>query len=549
MPEAGGGYRMAVRRDWRTRALVLIFSGLIAVTVFLIWSFSTAELNRDVEATRSAEAILRARLDRETGLRGYLNTRSPEFLEPYEAGRTGYLRAINAVRDHAGEDEEVARLLRRQDELSRAWDTSAETSIAHVRRADRGLRVGDARSRKLMMDEMRALNARLVKHLDDERTADESFVTELTILAIAFITLIGLVLGYLLVDRPARRRAVHAAEQREFGDSLQMADNEEEAYGLLARQLARTVEGGRAVVLNRNNSADRLEAATPLSTDSPIGSRLVGATPRSCLAVRKGSTHVQSGSREALMQCEICGGLDRSTMCVPSLIAGEVIGSSLVAKAAGGFSEEERTHVQAAVSQAAPVLANLRNLRLAERRAATDALTGLANNRATQDNLKRLLAIAHRTGRPLTVILLDLDHFKSINDTFGHPVGDDVLEAVGAVLTSNVRASDFAGRYGGEEFVVLLPETDAEGATTVAEKMRHALTMLHVPVYTGRVTASFGVAAYPEHGADPDLLLAAADEALYRAKADGRNLVRVAEAREEGVRPEAVQPDEARTRD
>ena len=340
-----------------------------------------------------------------------------------------------------------------------------------------------------------------MRYLEDERTGDEASIIDLTIAMILAITAMGLALSYFAVDRPARRRRLHAARQQEFGETLQLADTEPEAYGLLARQLARTVgEGGKAVVLNRNNSADRLEAATPLSEDSKLAPRLAGATPRACLAVRKGGAH-----------------------------------------------EQGRGRVVASVAQAAPVLANLRNLRIAERRAATDGLTGLANNRATQDNLKRHIAIAARIRHPLSVILLDLDHFKSINDSFGHGVGDDVLSAVGTVLTSNVRASDFVGRYGGEEYVVVLPETDLEGATTVAEKVRQALTMLHVPSYTGRISASFGVAGYPDHGAESDLLLAAADEALYRAKHDGRNTVRQAQPRSEptlpgeGVRPEAVQ--------
>ena len=124
------------------------------------------------------------------------------------------------------------------------------------------------------------------------------------------------------------------------------------------------------------------------------------------------------------------------------------------------------------VTQAAPVLANLRNLALAEARAATDALTGLPNKRACADTLKRMVAHAGRSVSPLSALLLDLDHFKQINDTFGHGIGDDALAAVGDVISTNLRTSDFAGRYGGEEFLVLLPDTDREGAAQAAEKLR-----------------------------------------------------------------------------
>ena len=105
------------------------------------------------------------------------------------------------------------------------------------------------------------------------------------------------------------------------------------------------------------------------------------------------------------------------------------------------------------VTQAAPVLANLRNLALAEARAATDALTGLPNKRACADTLKRMVALPGRSVSPLSALLLDLDHFKQINDTFGHGIGDDALAAVGEVISANLRTSDFAGRYGGEEFI------------------------------------------------------------------------------------------------
>jgi diguanylate cyclase (GGDEF)-like protein len=112
------------------------------------------------------------------------------------------------------------------------------------------------------------------------------------------------------------------------------------------------------------------------------------------------------------------------------------------------------------VTQAAPVLANLRNLALAEFRASTDGLTGLPNKRTIQDTIKRMTAQASRTASPLSAIAFDLDHFKQINDSYGHGRGDDVLATVGAVLSETVRISDFVGRNGGEEFIILLPNTD-----------------------------------------------------------------------------------------
>jgi diguanylate cyclase (GGDEF)-like protein len=139
-----------------------------------------------------------------------------------------------------------------------------------------------------------------------------------------------------------------------------------------------------------------------------------------------------------------------------------------------------------------------------------------------------MVAQAGRTITPMAVILIDLDHFKRINDTQGHGKGDEVLAAVGDVLSNEVRASDFVGRYGGEEFVAILPDTDRPGGAEVAEKLRRAVSKISVPYLEQTVSASFGVAAYPVDAIDPEMLLRIADRALYVAKENGRNRVEVA---------------------
>ena len=212
---------------------------------------------------------------------------------------------------------------------------------------------------------------------------------------------------------------------------------------------------------------------------------------------------------------------------MPSLVSGEVIGAVLIEHPAP-LDREQRDSVSDSVAQAAPVLANLRNLAIAETRAATDALTGLPNRRACQDNLKRLVAHVSRSVSPLSAILLDLDHFKQINDRDGHGAGDDVLAAVGEVLAGSVRASDFAGRYGGEEFLILLPDTEIDGALQTAEKVRAAIQTIDVPKVERQITASCGVAAYPTDALDADTLVRMADRALYSAKGAGRNRVELA---------------------
>jgi diguanylate cyclase (GGDEF)-like protein len=139
-------------------------------------------------------------------------------------------------------------------------------------------------------------------------------------------------------------------------------------------------------------------------------------------------------------------------------------------------------------------------------------------------------ANASRALSPLSALALDLDHFKQINDRFGHGRGDDVLATVGATLAATVRASDYVARNGGEEFLVLLPDTDAGQAAIVAEKLRAAIAQVAVAGVDGGITLSVGIASIPEHAADGDQLMRNADRALYAAKTNGRNRVEVAVA-------------------
>lgn len=168
-----------------------------------------------------------------------------------------------------------------------------------------------------------------------------------------------------------------------------------------------------------------------------------------------------------------------------------------------------------------------------ERLTVTDSLTGISNRRHLTAVLDHEVASARRSGLPLSVLLIDVDRFKQVNDTFGHQAGDAVLAQVAGIVVRNVRATDAAGRWGGEEFVVTCPGTAAQAGAAVAEKLRAAIDAHSFPV-VGKVSCSIGVAEWLE-GESVGLLLARADAALYRAKSDGRNCTAVA-----GPLPSAV---------
>ncbi len=164
-----------------------------------------------------------------------------------------------------------------------------------------------------------------------------------------------------------------------------------------------------------------------------------------------------------------------------------------------------------------------------ERRALTDALTGLFNIRWWRDMGPRVMAQSLRTGAGVGILLMDLDHFKQVNDSAGHAAGDFVLRAVARALRRVVRDSDYAVRYGGEEFLIVLTNSTVDGAMRVAQALQAAITELRSPTSAiERVTASIGVAVFPDHGAELDDVVAAADLAMYQAKRDGRDRIAVA---------------------
>jgi len=166
-----------------------------------------------------------------------------------------------------------------------------------------------------------------------------------------------------------------------------------------------------------------------------------------------------------------------------------------------------------------------------QREATVDPLTGLYNRRHLDQVLQREMSFGHREGHAVGVIFLDLDRFKQLNDTFGHAVGDAVLQRVADFLHSRLRVYDVACRYGGEEMVIIVPGAEIAAASALAEQLRCGIEQLIVSpgredgTPSVRVTASFGVASFPGHGLEPGAVLGAADAALYRAKAEGRNRV------------------------
>jgi diguanylate cyclase (GGDEF)-like protein len=201
----------------------------------------------------------------------------------------------------------------------------------------------------------------------------------------------------------------------------------------------------------------------------------------------------------------------------------------------GALMQLEKAHADLAARTSELSVANerLQALQIAlQEQAVRDSLTGLFNRRYLAASLGREAARADRSGSPVGVMMIDLDHFKQINDRYGHLIGDATLQAVGRMLQSGIRADDIACRYGGEEFVVVIPGAGTAVMLRRAEMICAATAALQIPLPEGTlegITVSIGVAVYPSHGSTMDEVLARADMALYGAKQAGRNRVVLAE--------------------
>jgi len=211
-------------------------------------------------------------------------------------------------------------------------------------------------------------------------------------------------------------------------------------------------------------------------------------------------------------------------LVVPMTIEGSITGLVYVANKAGGFTQDDSTLLTIFAGQVGVIIDNARLFEETKRLAATDPLTGLWNRRHLEERHTAEAARAHRSGQPLSVLVMDMDDLKLLNDTFGHPAADEAILMVAEVLMTVCREIDIVGRYGGDEFAIILPETDAQGATVLAERILAALEKQPFRAPDGTevpLSVSIGAASYPSQSDDADQLFSLADAAMYAAKVAG----------------------------
>ena len=286
------------------------------------------------------------------------------------------------------------------------------------------------------------------------------------------------------------------------------------AAQLEARLAELEAERGRV-----RESLARFSEALAATHDAKQLLRVVAAAAVEATGAR--GSRIESADGSVVVSGNADGGGVR--LILPLTASGERFGT--LELVGDSFSKDQRMNAASLAAHAVVALENARLHGMVEKQALVDGLTGLANRRAASDALHAEAARAERLQTPLAVVLADLDGFKDVNDEYGHAVGDEVLRTFADVLRQTVRESDVAGRWGGEEFLLLLPGADEEGAAQLAERIRVALADRSIHGAPGlAVTASFGVAEYAGESNSDDLVVAA-DGALYRAKRAGKDRV------------------------
>jgi diguanylate cyclase (GGDEF)-like protein/PAS domain S-box-containing protein len=336
----------------------------------------------------------------------------------------------------------------------------------------------------------------------------------------------------------------------EMGDLLECCGTTQEACGVVAQSVQKLLPEALSGTLYLFKSSRNLVEVAVRWGDSSVSEAQF--SPDTCWSLRRGQPHWNQPAGG--VNCAHLGeGSINHSLCVPMVGQGDTLGvlhlefaGDAATNTDSGSESLRDSQRRVATTVAGHIALSLASLRLRETlrdQSIRDPLTGLFNRRFMEESLEREMQRAVRKSHPVSVLFIDLDHFKRFNDTFGHDAGDLVLRSIADLFRKVFRMDDVICRYGGEEFGIILPESSAENAAIRANALRELTKKLQIQYKNhtlGAVTLSIGVAAFPEHGETSEELLKVADQCLYKSKAAGRNLVTVA-ARGDGAREPADQ--------
>lgn len=318
--------------------------------------------------------------------------------------------------------------------------------------------------------------------------------------------------------------AEHMELLTQFSEFLQICATNEEVHNIVGQfgsQLFPHSDGALYIFQESRNWLEQVA----FWGDPQIG--CTGFPLNDCWSIRKGQPHLYSVTKPG-PRCLHVDSQTECCLCVPLVLLGEVFGVMFVQWQKERSDPDEEKLVARLTSDTALALANLRLRKQLKDLSIRDSLTGLYNRRYMEEFFGQELMRARRSAKTFSVIMIDIDHFKNFNDKFGHEAGDAVLHELGQFFLSEMRGSDVVCRYGGEEFIMLLPESNLSDTLRRAEQLREKVKQMRVRFLNNglpEINLSLGVSCFPEHGQNREDLIRAADDALYRAKSEGRDRV------------------------
>ena len=535
---------------WRQHASMLGFVfGAAVITVIGVLSYRTVVLQIEtvlwIEHTHRVieriDDISLAVSTAESAVRGYAlshETSLAHDLEPLiQQAELAYADVRKLVSDNHVQSQRIAalgpKLQRRiallREYLARVTAGGATQVLTESLQLSAEIRT---RTRQMVEDERKLLSGRVA-----ERTHRTTLALELYGVGLG---LSGLFVAgaFLLMARETRARqkselalsTKHAETTLllQMGELLQATLSSAEAYHVIDSSAPRFFPDEPGAVFLRELGGELMRARSRWGNYPADGEQSLQFVPDDCWSLRRGKQHGFDANGPHV-RCRHAPQTDSNSLCLPLVAHGELLGVLHILTRGPLASLQARAAIFA--EHLSMALANLELRERLREEAIRDPLTGLYNRRHTQEALDRELRRAARTQEPLAVLMIDVDHFKKFNDSFGHQAGDHVLATLGKLLMSHTRGSDLVSRMGGEELLIIMPGARESDAHAKAELLRDEISKLHL-VHAGqelgRITISIGVAVHPRHGMTAELLLRSADNALYRAKGTGRDRVVIA---------------------
>ena len=541
---------------------IMLFVAVLPYNTSVAMRDGLSNLEQASAREQQFESLLDFLRDAETGQRGFVITGKESFLSPYY----GALAQLPALRRTLVEQSKTPAEQKAVEQIFTLADLKfAELAETIALRRTKGFDVVEpivsSERGKKYMDELRvqigaqsalSFKARNFLRITLEQTSTNALYTGLAV-TFGNLLLLGALLVLMLRLLSERMRASTTLQRT--SDNLRISNDESslrnaqmevsaamlqalgavqtlpETSTIIASFCAKLFPSLGCILYLYRNSRDLLE---PHATWGKVAVVPESFEPNECWALKRGSAHHTLTALD--LHCAHYAQVaddQAERLCIPLISQGEVIGLLYIeASLLSGLAFADRNLLDRTAEQIALAVSNVALRETLRLQSIVDPLTGMFNRRYMDETLKRELMRAERRKSPLSLIVLDLDHFKEINDTYGHDIGDYVLTSVARHIIANIRDSDLACRFGGEEIVLILPECDQATAAQRAEKIRASIVLLDLRSVGNAIipiTASFGVAQFPEHGRDANALVHAADQAMYRAKEAGRNRVMLAE--------------------